>query len=617
MISYIANQGVHHAKYMLVFVETGVYVAISSGNVSAQLSLDATWTQYFRRTERSVAQTNDFGEVLEDFLSHQADQILVRHCDSAPREVPNLMSWLRLNLKLGKGRSLASMFDWNAASVDLVTTVPGSDRQFMSQDELKEIYEKSSRARNTISGQCERCCKRIRKDRVPLRLWTASTSVQRRLSFSSSHAALEFASFSGNVCYDAELFVLENDLCYSSSPLVRVKYGAERLRDILAQRQSSLPRVLTMDDIVIVQPTAISNGIDIRYMSYLLSCMLTGTHWSIDWFESWKLLWPTHDFVTELKKHCKSAGCGLFLFSNSLKQMKEDVHDQFYTYDPSVAPIFCGITEEKAPHIKSYSRVMSTSKSTSSITSSSVSGSMCSCTNLAWFLLTSACLSKGANGEEMSASICEICGHLNHGCHLYKNFEIGVLFHSSRQRQYRALSSSCRFHSTDCSLKTKGRIDCNTYVLPVPYDICSETKYCSDLEFQIKPFMKSTNEVLYFSISGSDIICKRSNFLSVASYVNQIRASVIDKNEEIISTLKRTSVHVNTEELISTENKRSRSLYEALNNCSYHSLRVVVGREEGENVEVDEEDINSQDTLLDDGIYRCGADSQDSQVTVI
>lgn len=131
--------GVHHAKYMLVFVETGVYVAISSGNVSAQLSLDATWTQYFRRTERSVAQTNDFGEVLEDFLSHQADQILVRHCDSAPREVPNLMSWLRLNLKLGKGRSLASMFDWNAASVDLVTTVPGSDRQFMSQDELKDI----------------------------------------------------------------------------------------------------------------------------------------------------------------------------------------------------------------------------------------------------------------------------------------------------------------------------------------------------------------------------------------------------------------------------------------------------------------------------------------------
>jgi hypothetical protein len=505
MIICNANQGVHHAKYMLVFVETGVYVAISSGNVSAQLSLDATWTQHFRRIERSVAQLNDFGEVLEDFLSHQSDQILVRHCESAPREVPNLMSWLRLNLKLGKDRSLASMFDWNSASVDLVTTVPGSDRQFISQVEMKEIYEKSPRARNTITGQCERCCKRIRKDRVPLRAWTASTSMQRHLSLSYSHAALKFFSFSGNVWYDAELFVLGNDLFSSSSPSFCFKYGAERLRDILARRQSSLPRSLTIDDIVIVQPTAISNGIDIGYMSYLLSCMLTGTRWSIDWFESWKLLWPTHDFVTRLKKSCKSAGCGLFLFPISLKQMKEDVHDQFYTYNPSTAPIFCGVPEEKAPHIKSYSRIMSTSRSMLSPISSSASESMCSCTNLAWFLLTSACLSKGANGEEKSASICEICGHINHGCHLYKNFEIGVLFHTSRQRQYRALSSLCKIHSTDTSHKAKSHIDCNTCILPVPYDICSETKYCSDLEFQMKPFMKSTSEV-YFSMNSSNTI---------------------------------------------------------------------------------------------------------------
>jgi hypothetical protein len=56
---------------------------------------------------------------------------------------------------------------------------------------------------------------------------------------------------------------------------------------------------------------------------------------------------------------------------------------------------------------------------------------------------------------------------------------------------------------------------------------------------------------------------------------------------------------VNTIEIISTENKRSKGSCDALENRPYPPIKFFVGGLECENIENEEEDINSQDTLLD------------------
>jgi hypothetical protein len=70
-----AIPGVHHPKYMLIFTDKGLHVAISTANISAQRSTNITWCQFFPvlstclqdgRVKEAVGA--DFGRVLEDFV---------------------------------------------------------------------------------------------------------------------------------------------------------------------------------------------------------------------------------------------------------------------------------------------------------------------------------------------------------------------------------------------------------------------------------------------------------------------------------------------------------------------------------------------------------------------
>lgn len=84
----LAIPGVHHPKYILVFTDRGLHVAISTANLTEQLSTDATWCQFFpvkqAHSDKSTDQpagksgthsedstpsrADEFGAVLEDFL---------------------------------------------------------------------------------------------------------------------------------------------------------------------------------------------------------------------------------------------------------------------------------------------------------------------------------------------------------------------------------------------------------------------------------------------------------------------------------------------------------------------------------------------------------------------
>lgn len=80
-----------------------------------------------------------------------------------------------------------------------------------------------------------------------------------------------------------------------------------------------------------------------------------------------------------------------FMHSQTLALMEPDILQQMRTYVPNGVAKALG-QEGVSPHIKSYTRVYSSPYDTAAI-SSLVSN--CTCTPLAWCLMTSACLSKG------------------------------------------------------------------------------------------------------------------------------------------------------------------------------------------------------------------------------
>lgn len=68
--------GVHHPKYMLVFTDIRLHVAISTANLTKNGSVDASWMQYFPRTAKNKDEASSenescssFGIVLQDFIN--------------------------------------------------------------------------------------------------------------------------------------------------------------------------------------------------------------------------------------------------------------------------------------------------------------------------------------------------------------------------------------------------------------------------------------------------------------------------------------------------------------------------------------------------------------------
>lgn len=139
--------------------------------------------------------------------------------------------------------------------------------------------------------------------------------------------------------------------------------------------------------------------------------------------ESWRLIWPSrktmidiyHNAVTsanededgsdildvdvdsDKKASPRFAQGLLFLHAKNFSLMEPDIQSQFYTYTPSRALPVQNLSHKHVPHIKSYCRVAASSLSTpsESIVDQSIS---CSCYDLRWSLVTSACLSRGKFG---------------------------------------------------------------------------------------------------------------------------------------------------------------------------------------------------------------------------
>lgn len=198
----------------------------------------------------------------------------------------------------------------------------------------------------------------------------------------------------------------------------------------------------------------------------------------------------------------------LFLHPEIFAKMEPDIQSRFFTYEVTQAPQLQSVVN-KTPHIKTYSRLMqkpSTPKPAEDGAAqdkevSAAALSSCTCYHLAWTWLTSACLSRGAQGIHVPYSVCSSCGHIRSGYWDYKNFELGVLFHSNKDRQYRALCGTCPVHTSN-NLKTAfvdEKEEKKLIILPFSYDIGEAKPFCNELnQLQRCPFFYPPGEVRKF-----------------------------------------------------------------------------------------------------------------------
>jgi len=156
--------GTHHPKYWLVFGKDGsLFVIVSSANFSSPGAIEGSWVGMFpplprsaressprglavpttftegeRRGRRRIKGCNDFGHVLEDMIRQQGVQAHLPSSSYSPNMI-HPVKFLRdfANFSL---HDLPYLWDFSAAAVDLVATVPGDHRGRITNPPEREKY---------------------------------------------------------------------------------------------------------------------------------------------------------------------------------------------------------------------------------------------------------------------------------------------------------------------------------------------------------------------------------------------------------------------------------------------------------------------------------------------
>ena len=510
-------KGVQHAKYILVFTSKELHVCISTANViRSNQTIDITWTGFFPKTVNPTVCNTDFGIVLQDFLEQQSDQIIARHMDETCCDIDSLLHWM--NTVLGFN-DISTEYDFSEIEVDLISTVPGNDPMPISVEVeeciYKEAYQSKKWLQNFVAGHCDDCVRKIhsryRKKVNPNNLSSQGTTV-------AFDAGTRFRTYSGDIRNSHDVNEIlkgcnwsENIRRPTENP--RVKYGAERVKECILRHEVNLPDIpLDKGDQLIMQPTSISGGMNVDRISYLISCFKPH---SIDVedndnFRTLRIIWPSCKLLKVINdtrreryekgedKYFFHSGGGLYLDDKCFDEMLADGWNRMYSYQHSSSALFSKFIASAPPHNKTYGRILQHSLKTDEIKilqdskdrnlpEGTEKDNFCTCYDLSYFLLSSACLSRGAQGDQVNIDICQQCHYIRPGYFEYKNFELGVLFQSSKKLQYRALNPKCVRHGDGQLLWTEK----NLCILPVPYDMLGGDKYYDE---DIEAFRRDISE---------------------------------------------------------------------------------------------------------------------------
>ena len=402
-------RGVHHPKFFLLFERSGsLVVIISSANLTPQNSTEGTWVQRFypqspgskpSSSNVDYGMPSDFGHVLSDFLEKQSEAAE----GGRGTMLPDV--FLRRYAGLASGlSSLSDQYRFNEAQVHLVSTVPG--------DYISGLPKNSHRVDATY------------KPRI--------TYGAQRVSFILSRILNEGHIKSAKVARAADSRSMDATMAWLHPTL-------KKASDRLVMQPTSLGGNWTRVDLEEIVKTYLqphwnlpTDDEDVTADDSPLSLM--DLVWpSMDYFESMKsrrrairkdhpeLAMATDEdqcVSKEDKKRGFEAHC--FLSSINFSNLNRSCLSRMalYTPLPKVMPY-----KSTSLHIKSICRLFQLKdKMSDSVTLMTSSPTADPREYLSWFMLTSSCLSRGAQGQPTPYRD-PATDSMS-----YSNFELGVLF---------------------------------------------------------------------------------------------------------------------------------------------------------------------------------------------
>jgi hypothetical protein len=250
------------------------------------------------------------------------------------------------------------------------------------------------------------------------------------------------------------------------------KYGRQRVGQILKRQASTLPP-LSVADRLVMQPTSLGADWNPTNLSKVVGTYLPTRDEEDDSASRLKrldIIWPTDGLMQQLMRSSVSPHSTLadlnwvdsqeskkavplsrgqqgyiFLSSESFNRIHTDCLARMVQFEPTTQR-----QHPLVPHFKSIARLLD--RRPRGIGE-----------GFAWFMLTSACLSRGAQGDT-----------LPNGSVSYSNFELGVLF-CSRQEGNRETDRLYCYQPTTCTCQ-KTKTNHRLVHLPLPFH-CRPSRY--------------------------------------------------------------------------------------------------------------------------------------------
>jgi len=397
-------QGVFHPKIFVLFERCGsVVVIVTTHNLTPQKTVDGTWCQRFQRKAESDRRrnVNKWSKTMKcdgsDFGWVLADFL---HKCGIGASKGNILpeQFLRTYLGFETLNDFRSCFWFEKSEVQLIATVPGIHRGMRCQ--------KHGNGRKN-SGTTERT----------------------------------------------------------------YLYGPQRVCDVL-RRQSKLskpwisPDILSSKDKLLIQTTSLGSKWNAHILSEVLRLYLCENE-NISVLNRAQIFWPSRRYMESCKEIAADENAAIWHTSiDDLKKEDQIISGHFSFLSSSVFNSLCRSVlsrmvlyrasnppqiDHYSPHLKLFARTFCFPKT---------SGGMNPCVDFAWIMLTSACLSQGAQGKTPSYRSAE---GTDQDCLVYGNFELGVVFCSRVQDN----PTTDRIYSWN-----PHAIDSTTRIhLPIPFEL--------------------------------------------------------------------------------------------------------------------------------------------------
>ena len=425
--------GVHHPKFMILFEKTGdVVLVVSTANLTAPKTTEGSWVQRFQRRKlqkinehnctmtrlRGISSSNDFGPVLTDFLHKLSQSAMVGHM--------TVDQFLNKYLNFGLNM-LQQLYNFDDALVHLIPVIPGdypvensSKLRCKKGNKYKFRYGRQRvdhiLANEVAVGRQEVLLHSSEKDRLVIQPTSFGGNWKRRemADVVRSYLSLEINAPGGD-----DHSVLDRlDIVWPSQAFMDTIHREERRRRICVPSSKS---VAAASDHVIAK---------------VRSKATPSEHGS--------------SFV--------------FMSSTTFNSCEETCISRmamFESSDPPQRP------HALAPHIKTLARCVRGKTERSRL--KDIHGRAKE--YFSWFMLTSSCLSLGAQGKSTTLPSPR-CSLSDENVVSYANFELGILFTSRLNERHHGRQRLYCFKPRKCSCDTMPFSADRTLIhLPVPYNL--------------------------------------------------------------------------------------------------------------------------------------------------